>query len=114
MFQSIEYKGCRGYNVATKLYQYEYELTDSDFGKVVAVVVAGGVAGATVLAVAGVVIQEYSKRKLNVAANLFRCFRHQEKKYGYSIAQQIAWAEEWQPLFTPQIKAELDKYLILI
>jgi hypothetical protein len=110
MFQSIEYIRSLSYNADTKLYEYEYELIDSDFGKVVVVVVVVAVAVADACAV----IQEYSKRKLNVAANLVRCFRFHEKEYGNSIADQITWAEKWQPLFTPELKADLDKYLTLL
>jgi hypothetical protein len=119
MFQSIEYRCYLGYDDATKLYSYEYELIDSDFSCVVIAVglAAGIVAG---VEVAGAVIQEYSKRNLNsstscnVAANLIRYFRFYEKEYGYSIAEQIEWAEKRQPLFTPELKTELDKYLILL
>jgi hypothetical protein len=116
MFQSIEYRCYLGYDDATKLYSYEYGLTDSDFGKVV---IAGDCihhVGHTVAWV-GVVIREYSKRKLNVAANLVRYFCLTEKLWGYSIdysiGHQIELAEKYQPLFTPELKADLNKYLIL-
>ena len=109
MFQSIEYTNYIGYNATTKFYSYEYELVDSDFS-CVAITLAASFSGTVV----GVVIQEYSKRKLNVAANLIRYFKYREKSHGYSIAQQIAWAEEYQPLFTPEIKADLQKYLTLL
>jgi hypothetical protein len=112
MFQSIEYKRPLGYNVATKQYEDEYEFVDSDFGKVVAVFASG--AGEVAGADAGAVIQEYGKRNLNVAANLVRCFKFQEKEYDWSIAEQIARAEKYQPAFTPELKAALDKYLILL
>src|ERR1700722_19061623 len=115
MFRSIRNKYL-GYNAATKLYSYEYELIDSDFGKVV--VVGVEIAGSTIadggtVAAGSVVIQEYNKRKLNVAANLIRCFKYHEKEYGWSIAEQIAWTEVYQPLFTPKLKADLQKYLTL-
>jgi hypothetical protein len=109
VFQSITYTRNLGYNATTKLYSYEFELVDSDFGKVVVGAGAVGVAVAS----ASAVMQEYSKRNLNVAANLIRYFKYQEKKCGWSIAGQIFWAEQYQPLFTPQLKQELQKYLIL-
>jgi hypothetical protein len=109
MFQSIEYIRYLGYNAATKQYEYEFELIDSDFS-CIGVTCAGVVPRPG----AGAVIQEYSKRKINVAANLIRYFRFYEKEYGYSIAEQIAWAEKNCPLFTPELKANLQKYLILL
>jgi hypothetical protein len=117
MFHSIEYIRSLGYNVATKLYEYKYKLIDSDFRcvAIVSAVVGEGVGnGAGEVAVEGYLIQEYSKRKLNVAANLIRFFRFHEKKYIWPIALQIAWAEKYQPLFTPELKADLTKYLTLI
>ena len=106
MFQSIKYFG---YNtIDNNIYTYEYELVDSDFSCLVKIKDHG----ATTPIVA--VIQEYSKRKLNVAANLIKCFQFQEKEYGWSIAQQIVWIEKHQPLFTPQLKADTQKYLLLI
>jgi hypothetical protein len=104
MFQSIEYIRSLGYDVATDQYEYEYELIDSDFR---CVGVAVGVS-------AVIVIQEYSKRKLNVAANLIRCFKYQEKKFGWPISEQIARAEKYQPAFTPELKADLAKYLTIL
>jgi hypothetical protein len=115
MFQSIKYIRHHGYNNTTKQYEYEYELIDSDFGEVVGVVV---VASRSVAcgpgAGAGAVIQEYGKRNLNVVANLIRCFHFYEKRYDWTIAEQIACAEECQSLFSPEIKADLTKYLILL
>ena|ERR1700722_5055766 len=109
MFQSIQFARFLGYNSATKHNEYKFELVDSDF---ICVVIGAEAAGVT--AETDAVIQEYSKRKLNVAANLIRCFQFQEKKYGWSIAKQIAWAEQYQPLLTPEIKTDLQKYLTLI
>jgi hypothetical protein len=109
MFQSLEYTRFLGYNKKTKLYSYEYELTDSDFSCVVVVVAPAGTGMAT-----HAVIQEYTKRNLNVAKNLLLYFRWYEKEDIYSIAKQIEWAERNQPLFTPQLKADLNKYLSLL
>jgi hypothetical protein len=110
MFQSIKYKRYIDYNAATNLSKYEFELIDSDFGKVVVVDHEVGVSASC----PGPVIQEYSKRNLNVAVNLVRCFRFCEKRYGWTIAEQIEWAEKWQPRFTSEIKTSLDKYLTLV
>src|ERR1700722_13209193 len=107
MFQSITYTKYLGYNNTTNLHEYECELVDSDFSCVMAEV--AGVVSA--VAIQRVVIREYSKRNLNVAANLIRCFKYHEKKFGWSIAEQIAWAESYEPLFTPEIKADLQNYL---
>jgi hypothetical protein len=77
MFQSLEYTRFFGYNKKTKLYKDEYELTDSDFRCVVVgpLPVALGVTFGL-----WVVIQEYCKRKLNVAYNLILYFEFYEKK----------------------------------
>ena len=109
MFQSITYTKNLGYNTTTNLYSYEYKLVDSDFSCAVV-----GVWVAVAVGAVRAIIQEYSKRKLNVAANLIRCFKYHEKKFGYSIANQTAWAEKYEPLFTPEIKANLQKYLTLV
>jgi hypothetical protein len=105
MFQSLTLTKYFGYNEKAKLHLYEYEIMDSDFSCIA--VAPAGAAG-------GVVIQEYSKRNLNVAANLIKFFLYHQKKYGYSIAKQIEWAERYQPLFTPELKADLNKYLLLL
>ena len=45
MFQSIKFIKYLGHNTTTKLHEYEYELVDSDFGKVAGV--GGGVDAGT-------------------------------------------------------------------
>ena len=112
MFQSIEYTKHLGYNKKTS--SYEYELTDSDFSCVVVVVVVVVAVAVAVVVAVDAIIKEYTKRNLNVAYNLLLYFRWYEKQYGWSIAKQIEWAEMYQPLFTPQIKADLNKYLLLL
>jgi hypothetical protein len=114
MFQSLEYIHSFGYNSTTKLHSYEYELTDSDFGKVVVLFHTPMLHEGDEGAAAGAVIQEYSKRKLNVAANLVAYFRWYEKEYRYPIAQQITWEAKHQPLFTPALKAARQKSLTLL
>ena len=90
-------------------WSFEYELIDSKFGTVSGVVV--GVAGVEV----GIaVIQEYSQRKLNVAANLVAAFVWEQKMYpNWSIQQMIDRNKKYNPLF-PQYEEELQKYLLLL
>ena len=71
-------------------------------------------ANATSGGTAGAVINEYSKRNLNVAANLVKLLAIHKVAVGWSFEQQIKWWTLDQPLFTPELKAELDKYLALI
>jgi|ERR1700722_7156215 len=111
MFQSIRYVGS-----IPELKSYIYIITDSDFG-VVDVIVAenkrfwdlreGALERQTAI------IREYSKRKLNVAANLVMYFRFYEKHFGISVATQMQWLLH-QELYTPELKADLQKYLTLI
>ena len=70
MFQSYKYIKYLGEKDGK--YSWEYELTDSDFGTVSGVGV--GVEVGVGVGVAIAVIQEYSKRKLNVAKNLMLAF----------------------------------------
>ena len=105
MLIDIQFKRYLGYNKKTKLYSYEFDITDSEFGSVVCV--GEGV-------VVGAVIAEYSKRKLNVAANLVKLLLLYKRRNGWEIATQIEWWQEDQPLFTPELKAEVDKYITLI
>ena len=86
----------------------QYELIDSEFGCI------KGVCGATSWKTAGVIIIEYSKRNLNVAANLVKLLVLHKEKIGWSFEQQIKWWTLAQPLFTPELQTELDKYLLLV
>ena len=86
---------------------YEYDLTDSDFSCVV--IVDTGIALTT-----AAVIQEYTKRNLNVAKNLLLYFRWREKNDIHSIADQIVLADKYVSLFTPKLKDQLQKYLPLL
>ena len=65
-------------------------------------------------AIIGRVIQEYSERKLNVAANIALCFQWYQKTYNYPVAWQLVRAEQEQMLFTPELKADLQKYIVLL
>lgn len=120
MLIDIQYKRYIGYDAATKLHSYEFDITDSEFGSVVGVGAGDGDAGAVVGAGfegegqgASAVIAEYSKRNLNVAGNLVKLLLICSKRYGYSIQQYIEWWTLYQPLF-PQYKEELNKYLTLV
>jgi hypothetical protein len=94
MFQSIKYLRYLGYDDKTNLYSTEYEITDSEFGSVVAVDVrANGSAAET-----GAVITEYKKRGLDVVSNLSGLFEFNQR-YSWSIKDQINWCKEHQPLF---------------
>ena len=114
MFQSyktIKYLGKKDGN-----YSYQYELTDSEFGTVSGVGVEAevGVEVGVGVAVAVAVIQEYSKRKLNVAANLALAFIWYNKNNPYySIQQLIYYNKKFNPLF-PQYEEDLQKYLLLL
>ena len=108
MFQSYKYIRHLGYKDGK--HSWEYELTDSDFGTVSGVGVEGG-SGVD----AGVaVIQEYSKRKLNVAKNLMLSFSWWHKQYPYySIQQIIDYNKKYNLLFS-QYEEDLQKHLLLI
>jgi hypothetical protein len=89
----------------------EYELTDSEFGTVLGSGVWGGIWSDTMVAV----IQEYSKRNLNVAANLAVClvWQHKKYKYGLTIQQIIDFNKRNNPLFL-QYEKDIQKYLALL
>src|ERR1700722_1019816 len=90
-----------------------YKLTDSDFVAIAFIghnryVGNGSNENCELLAV----YQEYSKRKLNVAANLVLYFQWCEKEYGESIASGIAGLNSLiDYLDAPKIKEEIQKYL---
>ena len=112
MLIDIQFKRELGYNKKTKIHSCEYELTDSEFGSVAGV--GTGLDGPVgVAGVVGAVIAEYGKRNLNVAANLIKLLLLYKRRNGWEIASQIGWWQEYQPLFTPELKAEVDKYLVL-
>ena len=99
MFQSITY------TYASKD-AYLFELVDSDFGKVFVRVVHRP-------SELEAIIVEYSKRELNVAANLIRYFHWVEKRSLVSMTTRLEWAKSC-PYFTSKLKADIDKYLVLI
>ena len=106
MFQS--YKYIKPLEYKDGKWSFEYELVDSEFGTISGV----GVGVEVVVGVA--VIQEYSKRKLNVAANLVAAFVWYNKLYPwYSIQQIIDINKKYTPLFPPY-EEDLQKYLLLL
>ena len=109
MFQS--YKLIKGPEYKGGKYSWEYELTDSDFGTVSGVGVGVDIAGVDV----GIaVIQEYSKRNLNVAKNLMLFFIWYNKQYPYySIQRIIDFNKKYNPLFS-QYEEDIQKYLPLL
>ena len=105
MFQS--YKFIKPLEYKDGKWSFEYELVDSEFGTISGVVV-GVEAGVGVA-----VIQEYSKRKLNVGKNLMLAFVwHNKQKPYWSIQKLIDYNKKYNPLF-PQYEEDLQKYLIL-
>ena len=115
MLIDIQIKSYLGYDEKTKLNRAEFYIIDSEFGSVV-VVGAGtcGDAGGSPGSGPGAVIAEYSKRKLNVAFNLIKFLSLCKQRHGCEIATQIGWWEKYQPLFTPELNAELEKLLVLL
>ena len=108
MFQSYKYKKYLGKKDGKNC--YEYELTDSDFGTVSGV----GVGVEVEVGVGVAVIQEYSKRKLNVGKNLMLAFvwRNKQRPY-WSIQEMIDYNKKYNPLFS-QYEEDLQKYLLLL
>ncbi|SRR5258708_23805076 len=104
MFLSYGYRKYIGYDSKTKLYKWEYKITDSEFEEIDTV--AGG-------SVAAAVIDTYEKRNLNVAANLIRAFIWQNKKYDWPISEIIKWNKQFNPKFA-KYEEDINKYLILI
>jgi hypothetical protein len=92
-----------------------YELTDSEFGTVLGKMISGVSEIDWYMVLIGVaIIQEYSKRNLNVVANLAVAFAWSNKLYpGWSIQEIIDDNEKWNPLFLPY-EEDLQKYLALL
>jgi hypothetical protein len=103
MFQSHKYDLYLGKDT------WGYELTDSEFGTVLGTVAVYKLD----VEIGVVVIQEYSKRNLNVAANLVAAFVWLQKQYpDYSVQYFINDNRKYNPLFPPYEK-DLQKYLVL-
>jgi hypothetical protein len=96
--------------ISYKYENYRYELTDSGFGTISGVTEISWHSAA----IGSAVIQEYSKRNLNVAANLIRAFIWYNKKYPYfSIQELINFNKNHNPLLQ-QYEEDLQKYLVLL
>ena len=112
MFKSYEYINYLDYKDGK--YTYVYELTDSEFGTVSGVEVGVGFGVEVEVEVGIAVIQEYSKRNLNVAKNLMLFFIWRNKKYpNRSIQQMIDRNKKHNPLFS-QYEEDIQKYLLLL
>jgi hypothetical protein len=86
-----------------------YELRDSEFGTVVGEAILAGWG-----MIATAIIHEYSKRNLNVAANLAVAFVWFNKQHpNWSIQYIIDHNKKHTPLFQ-QYEDDLQKYLVLL
>ena len=112
MFHSLSFLDYIGFDKKTRLYDYQYELMDTDFGNAV-LCGTHHIGSISILAAEGI-IREYAKRELNVAANLILFFRWYEMHYSISIAVQIERLKKYLPIFTPELKTDVDKYLALV
>jgi hypothetical protein len=110
MFISYNYKQYLGKKDGK--HTWGYEITDSEFGTSSGVVNVEKTA--YVIDMATAVIQDYSKRKLNVAANLAVAFAWLHKQYpNVSIQYIIDWNKVNNHLFLPYEK-DLQKYFLLL
>ena len=113
MFVSFDCKECISHINDERV--FIYELTDSEFGTISNIKVS--VCADTNNFDVGcwiVVIQEYSKRNLNVAANLAIALAWYCKQMPvFSIQDIINFNKEHSPLFL-QHEEDLQKYLLLL
>jgi hypothetical protein len=86
-----------------------YDLIDTDFTVQVSLP-----NNSNMMSITGMIIAEYTRRQLNVAANLVLYFQWSATNRNWSVATQIKRAEQYQPLFTSQIKQDVEKYLLLL
>jgi|ERR1700722_11978797 len=117
MLQSIEQAEGLLYNETTKEYEHAYRITDNNFGIVLVPKGTNNGDNHGILQhLIGMIIVEYGKRNLNVAANLAVLFRLLIEKCAgeLSMIECVNHARKYQPLFTPAIEASVIKYLALI
>jgi hypothetical protein len=94
------------------IYIMECEITDSEFGTAIVNTVKGPTL--YIIEVATAVIQEYSKRNLNVAANLALAFVWYNEQYPiWSTQKSIDYNKMENPFFLPY-EQDLQKYLVLL
>ena len=108
MFKSIKYNKYLGYDPLTDLCSHEYEITDTDF-----VEIGHGLSRSMSEGGEAVVINIYSKRNLNVAANLMLLFKLYHHRHRWSIQDQIYWCRR-NILGFDKYEKDLEKYLLLI
>ena len=102
MFVSHKYRKYLGYK--GDIASFEYELIDSEFGTVF------GNGGHRGRGFEVAVIQEYSKRKLNVGKNLMLAFVWYSKLYpDWSIQELLNFNKKHNPLFQ-QYEEDIQKY----
>jgi hypothetical protein len=90
---------------------WKYELTDSEFGTVSDIMDNHWFWTGVWIAV----IQEYSKRKLNVAANLALAFHWWQKQHPDCSIQRLIDDNKSYPLSPlSQYEKDLQKYLVLL
>jgi hypothetical protein len=107
MFISYKYKNL--FYKESKIH-WEYELTDSEFGIVLGSCVWSGIWSDVIVCV----IREYSKRNLNVAANLAVAFVWMHKQNSDFSIRQIIDNNKKYNLLPPQYEEDLQKYLVLL
>jgi hypothetical protein len=104
MFQSYIYGKYLGNNT------FGYALTDSEFGTVPRAVTVYNYDAEIGIGV----IQEYSRRNLNVAANIVAAFVWLQKQYpDYSVQYFIDNNRKYNSLFS-RYEKDLQKYLLLL
>lgn len=97
------------------VHKFEYQITDSEFGVIRCIGSTSCMnADGSMVGRADVIITEYTKRGLNVAANLAKMLTlyiiaHKEA----NVQALIQACEDLQPMFA-QYKDELTKYLALM
>jgi hypothetical protein len=113
MFVSFICKKFVGYKNNKRIFLYD--LTDSEFGTISDINVKVKVGNdAFVIGAPMAIIQEYSKRNLNVAANLAIALNWCIKKYPYhSVQDLINVNKKYNQLFS-QYEKDLQKYLVLL
>jgi hypothetical protein len=108
MFKSYEYIRSLGYDEATKQYQAEYKIADTDFEDVV---VLGMASIATDGGGSAAVINCYTKRNLPVASNLIRYMLGVQEKYDWPLDKQVEWNKAYNPRWK-EVEKDLQMYLL--